>query len=171
MKKRFLFLLCIIVIIIPLITGCGGNEAAIAEDGDTVAVHYTGTLNDGSQFDSSVGGEPLEFVLGAGNMISGFEDAIRGMKVGETKTVTLSPDEAYGQHRDDLIISISRENIPEGMEIEPGQQLQLQTESGSMITATVIEITEESITLDANHRLAGKELTFEIELVKVERAE
>lgn len=169
MKHKYVFLLSILLIAMLLVIGCG--EEKVAEDGDTVSVHYTGTLNDGSQFDSSVGKDPLVFVLGAGNMIPGFENAVRGMKVGESKTVTLSPDEAYGQYRQEMVATFSREELPEGMVPEVGRQLQITSEGGSVIVATIIEVSEDTITLDANHQLAGKELTFEIELVKLEPAE
>ena len=169
MKMKYVFLICILVITMLLAIGCG--EDKVAEDGDTVSVHYTGTLDDGSQFDSSVGKDPLEFVIGAGNMIPGFENAVRGMKVGESKTITLSPDEAYGEYTEELIATVSREELPDDMDIEVGRQLQITLEGGGIIVATIIEISEETVTLDANHRLAGKELTFEIELVNLEPAE
>jgi peptidylprolyl isomerase len=169
MKMKYAVLLCIALIAAISVIGCGEEKSAA--DGDTVSVHYTGTLNDGSQFDSSIGKDPLVFVLGAGNMISGFENAVRGMKVGESKTVTLSPDEAYGQHREELIATVNREELPEGMVPEVGRQLQITSEGGSVIVATITEVSEDTITLDANHRLAGKELTFEIELVELEPAD
>lgn len=169
MKRRFGFLLCIVVILTALTIGCG--EGKIAEDGDTASVHYTGTLSDGSQFDSSADREPLEFVLGAGNVISGFEEAVRGMKVGETKTVTLSPEEAYGPYYDELLIEFSRDELPEGFEPHAGQYLELTTGSGQTVQKPIVEVTETYIVVDVNHELAGKELTFEIELVQLETAE
>ena len=169
MKMKYAFLLCIALITAILLIGCG--EERSAADGDTVSVHYTGTLNDGSQFDSSVGKDPLVFVLGAGNMISGFENAVRGMKVGESKTVTLSPDEAYGQHREDLLIKFDRDELPEGLDPQVGQPLMLTQPNGQNIQKPIVEVTDTYIVIDANHDLAGKALTFEIELVKLEPAE
>jgi peptidylprolyl isomerase len=169
MKLKYIVLLSVIIIATIAVFGCGEGEAA--EDGDTVYVHYMGTLNDGSQFDSSIGKDPLKFVLGAGNMISGFENAVRGMKVGETKTVTLSPDEAYGQHREELMLKISRDELPEGQEPQVGQILRITQSNGQTIQKPIVEVTETYIIVDVNHELAGKELTFKIELVKIETAE
>ena len=163
-----------VVIVLGLLAAVAsliGCSAPVAGDGDTVSVHYTGTLADGTVFDSSRDREPLSFTIGAGNMIAGFEKAVTGMKAGETKTFTLPPEEAYGEHLDDLIIVLGRDTVPEGMEVTIGQRLPLTTGQGDMIPATVIEITETEITLDANHELAGKELTFEIELLTIEKAE
>ena len=165
-------LLCGLVLIVILAAGCAGDkEEQMAEDGDRVAVHYTGTLVDGSVFDSSRGRDPLEFVLGAGNMIPGFENAVRGMKIGEVKTVTLSPEEAYGPFREDLIIKISREELPEDLNPEVGQKLTMTQQDGRSVEVTVTEVSDTDITVDANFFLAGKELTFEIELVKIEPAD
>lgn len=162
-----------------LVSACGngGDEGVTqagdvrqAGDGDTVKVLYTGTLDDGELFDSSElhGGEPLEFTIGAGSMIPGFEQAVIGMSPGESKTVTIPADEAYGQHREDLIMVMDRSQFPEGFQIEVGDQLQLQTQDGQIVTVSVIEVSESGVTVDANHRLAGKDLTFEIELVAIE---
>ncbi|MBA7695312.1 Trigger factor [subsurface metagenome] len=170
MKIIRITLLCTIILATLSIIGCGGGGSGpAAQDGDKVAVHYTGTLYDGSVFDSSVGRAPLEFVLGAGEMIPGFDKAVRGMKVGQTKKVTLSPDEAYGPYDPNLIFMAGRDEL--GLEVQVGQQLRLQTESGKTVIATVTQITEENITVDANHALAGKELTFEIELISIESAD
>ncbi len=139
----------------------------MAKDGDTVKVHYKGTLEDGSVFDSSRDREPLEFILGSGNMIVGFDKAVNGMQVGETKTVTITPEEACGPHRDDLVGVIKREQLSENVHPEIGQRLQTQQEDGSTIRAIVTNVSEASITVDANHPLAGKDLTFEIELVEI----
>ena len=139
----------------------------MAKDGDTVRVHYTGTLEDGSTFDTSVGGEPLEFTLGEGGIIPGFEEAVKGMQVGQSKTVTIPAEEAYGPHRDDLVMVIPREQLPEGMNPDIGQQLQMQQTDGRTIVVIVIDVSETTITIDANHPLSGKDLTFEIELVEI----
>ena len=169
MKTQHIILLCIFILATVSIIGCGGGGSGpAAGEGDRVAVHYTGTLDDGTVFDSSVGRDPLEFVLGAGEMIPGFDKAVRGMKVGQTKKVTLSPDEAYGPYDPELVFMAIRDKL--GLEVQVGQQLRLQTESGKTVIATVTQVTEENITVDANHALAGKELTFEIELMTIEPA-
>ncbi len=149
-----------------LTNGCNGGPA-IASDGNTVKVHYTGTLADGTTFDTSVGREPLEFTLGAGQMIPGFEAGVRGMQVGQSKTVTIPAGEAYGPHRDDLVLVIQRDQLPAGLDPEVGQQLPMQQASGRTTVVTVTDVAEETITVDANHPLAGKELTFELELVEI----
>jgi peptidylprolyl isomerase len=148
-----------------MMTGCG---AAQAKNGDTVQVNYTGKLADGTVFDSSVGREPLEFTLGAGQMIPGFEKAVFGMKVGEKKTVTIPVDEAYGPHRDDLVIEVPRDKLPAGLTPEVGQQLGVKQADGSTAVVTITNVSDNNtVTIDANHPLAGKDLTFEIELVKI----
>ncbi len=138
-----------------------------AKKGDHVAVHYTGKLTTGEQFDSSVGREPLAFTVGAGQMIKGFDDAIPGMEVGEKKTITISPKEAYGEKNKDAIIEFPKANIPPDMKLSVGMKLQLQDESGRPFPVVVEEIKDDVIVLDANHELAGKELVFDIELVEV----
>ena len=130
-------------------------------------MHYTGTLEDGTQFDSSIDKTPLTFTLGAGQMIKGFEDAIRGMKVGETNTVTLPPEEAYGEYDEDRIVVLDRAQFPIGMELSIGQRVPMQNSAGQQFTVTIIEIGTETVTVDANHELAGKTLIFEIELVSI----
>lgn len=138
-----------------------------AKQGDTVKVHYTGKLQDGNVFDSSVNREPLEFTLGAGNMIPGFEQAVQGMSIGEKKTAEIPSEQAYGEKREDMIISVPRENVPGDIEPEVGQQLAIQQQGGQQVPVTVTEVTEEKVVLDANHPLAGKDLVFEIELVEI----
>lgn len=138
-----------------------------AKQGDTVKVHYTGKLADGNVFDSSVNREPLEFTIGAGNMIPGFEQAVQGMSVGEKKTAEIPSEQAYGEKREDMIISVPRENVPGDIQPEVGQQLAVQQQEGQQVPVTVTEVTEEKVVLDANHPLAGKDLVFEIELVEV----
>ena len=139
----------------------------MASDGDAVRVHYTGTLEDGTTFDTSIGSDPLEFTLGEGSMIPGFEQAVDGLKVGQSKTVTIPAEEAYGLYNDELLLVFSREQLPAGINPEIGQELQMQTTDGRIVTVPVIEVSEETITVDANHPLAGKDLTFEIELVEI----
>ncbi|MFC2025213.1 peptidylprolyl isomerase [Chloroflexota bacterium] len=139
----------------------------MANDGDTVKVHYTGTLEDGTIFDTSREREPLEFTLGEGQLIPGFEEAVRGMRVGQVKTATIPVEEAYGPHRDDLVMIVERDQLPENMEPGIGEQLQMQEADGRTTVFVVTDVSETSITVDANHPLAGKDLTFEIELVEI----
>jgi FKBP-type peptidyl-prolyl cis-trans isomerase 2 len=137
------------------------------KEGDVVRVHYTGKLTNGEQFDSSEGREPLEFTVGAGQMIKGFDDAMPGMNVGEKKTINILPQDGYGHKDDEAIIEFPRENVPPDMKLEPGIQLQLRNEAGQPFPVTVTEIKDDVIVLDANHALAGKELVFDIELVEI----
>jgi len=137
------------------------------KSGDVVRVHYTGTLEDGSQFDSSVGRAPLEFTVGAGQMIAGFDAGVVGMAVGEKKTILIDPDHGYGQKDPTAIIEFPSSNIPEGMTVEVGMKLNLQNQYGQPVPVVVIEVKEEMIIMDANHFLAGKDLTFEVEIVEI----
>jgi len=139
----------------------------VASDGDTVRVHYTGTLEDGTTFDTSMGREPLEFTLGEGKMIPGFEKAVYGLKIGKSKTVTIPAEEAYGPHRDDLVTVVEREQLPADLDPKVDQQLQMQQTDGRTAVVVVTDVSETTITVDANHPLAGKDLTFEIELVEI----
>lgn len=136
-----------------------------AAHGDTVHIHYTGRLEDGTVFDSSEGREPLAFVLGSGQVIPGFDTAVTGMEVGDSKTVTIAADEAYGPKRDEMILQFPRTELPEGLDPQIGQHLQMSTPDGQAFQVEVVAATDESLTLDANHPLAGKDLTFDIELV------
>ena len=140
-----------------------------AKVGDTVSVLYTGTLDDGEIFDSSElhGGEPLEFTIGAGQMIPGFEQAAIGMSVGESKTVLIAAADAYGPYHEELVIVVDWDQFPEGFEVEVGDQLQMQQADGQIVIVTVLEVSESGVTVDANHPLAGKDLTFEIQLVEI----
>lgn len=138
-----------------------------AKQGDKVRVHYTGKLTDGKQFDSSEGREPLEFTVGAGQMIKGFDDAMPGMKVGDKKTINIQPEDAYGEVNKDAMIEFPKANIPKDMKLEKGMQLQLRNENGQPFPVTVKEIKDDVIVLDANHELAGKELVFDIELMEI----
>ena len=138
---------------------------AKATSGDTVHIHYTGTLADGTEFDSSRGREPLSFTLGAGQVVPGFDKAVDGMETGETKTVTIPAAEAYGERRDDHVIQVPSEQLPEGAAV--GDRLAVGLSSGGQMPVTVTEIDGDAATLDANHELAGKDLTFEITLVEV----
>ena len=136
-------------------------------DGDTVRVHYTGTLADGTMFDTSREREPLEFIMGSGNMIPGFEEATRDMQVGQVKTVTIQAEKAYGPHRDEMVIAVPRDQLPADLNPVIGQQLQMQSPDGMRVVVIVTDVSDTAITLDANHPLAGKDLTFEIELIEI----
>jgi peptidylprolyl isomerase len=135
--------------------------------GDVVKVHYTGKLINGETFDSSENREPLEFTVGAGMMIQGFDAAMPGMAVGDKKTVNIPPAEGYGEKDPSAIIEFPRENVPEDMKLEPGMSLTLTNQEGQPFPVVVTEIREEIIVLDANHFLAGQELVFDIELVEI----
>ncbi len=169
LKNNRIVLAVILILGAILMPGCNaGHDAAQAKNGNTVQVNYTGKLADGTVFDSSVGREPLEFTLGAGQMIPGFEKAVLGMKVGEKKTVTIPADEAYGPRRDEQIVELPREKLPSDLTPEVGQQLQMTRPDGGMIIVAITKVSDKTVTLDANHPLAGKDLTFEIELVKIQ---
>lgn len=141
---------------------------AKAKSGDTVQVHYTGKLADGSVFDSSRDGDPLEFTLGEGEVIPGFENAVINMEPGDQKTVTISADDAYGSHNDEMIATVDRGQFPPDVLPEIGQQYEMQRDDGQMFVMTVTDITENEVTLDANHPLAGEDLSFDIELMGIE---
>ena len=138
------------------------------ENGKNVKVHYTGSLSDGTVFDSSREREPLEFTVGAGQVIKGFDDAVTDMAIGDTKTVTISAEEAYGPRQEEMVFEVDSTQFAEGVKPEVGMQLQSQNPDGGPPTIVVVtEVGEEKVTLDANHPLAGQDLTFEIELVEV----
>lgn len=138
-----------------------------AEKGDTVAVHYTGKLDNGEVFDSSQGREPLEFEVGGGQVIPGFDRAVDGLEVGASREIRIEPEEAYGEPRDDLLVDVDRSQFPDEGEPQVGQQVQVQVAPGENRVATIREIADESIQLDLNHPLAGKPLTFDVELVEI----
>lgn len=140
---------------------------ATAKQGDTVHIHYTGTLEDGTEFDSSRDREPLVFTLGEGQVIAGFDQAVLGMQSGETKRVTIAADEAYGQYEDDLVFEIDRAQLPASFAPVLGEQYQMEQGNGQTRVVTVSEMSNDSVTLDANHPLAGYDLTFDLELVSV----
>jgi len=138
-----------------------------AKDGDTVKVHYTGTLEDGTVFDSSKDRDPLEFTVGKGQLIKGFENAVLGMSIGETKTVRIPSNEAYGTRRDELILKFNKTDFPTNIEPKEGLVLNLRSPDGRTMMAEITEVSVDSVTLDANHPLAGRDLTFKIDLVEV----
>ncbi len=140
---------------------------AQVKNGDLVKVHYTGKLLNGESFDSSVGREPLEFTVGAGMMIKGFDAAMPGMEVGDKKTVNIPAADAYGEKDPSAIIEFPKENVPADMKLEPGMQLTLSNQEGQPFPVVVTEIKDDVVILDANHFLAGEELIFDIELVEV----
>ena len=137
-----------------------------AKRGDTVRVHYTGTLDDGTVFDSSREREPLEFNLGTGQVIPGFDTALTGMKPGESKKVTIPAAEAYGPYRSELVLVVDRSEFPSDVEPGVGDQFQL-SQDGNSFVVNVTDVTDQNVTLDANHPLAGEDLTFELELVEI----
>jgi peptidylprolyl isomerase len=132
------------------------------QSGDTIAVDYTGKIENGEVFDTSEGREPLTFTVGAGMLIKGFDQAVLGMKKGESKTVTIPPEEGYGPRNDDAFVEIPRAQIPDEIPLTEGLELQLQDPNGRPVPARVVEITEESVKMDVNHFLAGKTLVFDI---------
>lgn len=147
----------------------GNRVMKHAEDGDRVRVHYTGTLEDGTQFDSSRGRKPLEFVLGEGSMIAGFERAVRGMAETERRTVLITAEEAYGPHRDEMIMDIERDQFPVDVPLELGQHFRFDGNDGSLQIMRVVALDERTVTLDGNHPLAGENLQFDIELIEIAR--
>jgi peptidylprolyl isomerase len=138
-----------------------------ADSGNIVKVHYTGKLNDGKIFDSSAGREPIEFTIGGNKVIPGFEEALVGMGPGESKTIKIPAEEAYGNYDEALVRTVSRKVFPKDMEPEVGQRLTAKQADGRAIHVTVTDIAESDVTIDANHPLAGEELTFDIELVEI----
>lgn len=139
----------------------------LVKNGDNVRVHYHGKLNDGSTFDSSEGRAPLEFTVGTGQVIKGFDDALEGMKVGDKKTVVIPAENAYGEASPQNIIEYPLENFPEDMKPEVGLELHMSDNEGNNFPVVIKEVKEDVVVLDANHPLAGKELTFDIELVEI----
>jgi peptidylprolyl isomerase len=137
------------------------QEASVANNGDMVEVHYTGTLDSGEQFDSSAGGDPLSFVVGSGQVIKGFDDAVLGMKVGDKKKIRIEVNQAYGPRQEELVFEVPRANAPPGLEAGDGVRL------ANGQPAVVTEVTPDHVRIDANHPLAGQALTFDLELVAV----
>jgi peptidylprolyl isomerase len=137
-----------------------------AKNGDRVRVHYTGRLEDGQVFDSSKGGDPLEFTVGAGEVIPGFDEAVRGMSVGDSRTVEIESEDAYGPRRDGLVTQVSREVAQFPEEPRVGMHFALPLQDGSQIEVVVTEVTDTHVTIDGNHPLAGEKLIFDVELVE-----
>jgi peptidylprolyl isomerase len=138
-----------------------------AKVGDTVQVHYTGKLDDGTVFDSSVDSDPLQFTIGEGSIIPGFEQAVIGMIPGDAKTQLIPNDQAYGPYLEEMTVTVDRQQMPTDIPPEVGQQLQIQQSTGQVIPVIITDISDETVTLDANHPLAGEDLTFDIQLVAI----
>ena len=138
-----------------------------AQQGNRVKVHYTGKLEDGTVFDSSSNREPLEFTIGEEQVIPGFEQAVVGMETGENKTATVPAEKAYGPYRNEMLVEVAKNQFPEDLEPEVDQQLQMKRKDGHSIIVRVADVSDDTVTLDANHPLAGKELIFDIELVEI----
>lgn len=137
------------------------------KSGDTVKVHYHGKLNDGTTFDSSEGREPLSFEVGSGQVIPGFDEGVTGMEVGEKKTITIPSDQAYGEKKDDLLMEFPLDKFPDEIKPEAGMALNMSNAEGQQFPVVIAEVKDESVILDANHPLAGKDLTFDLELVEI----
>jgi len=135
--------------------------------GDSVKIHYNGRLTDGSEFDSSAGNEPLSFTLGDGEVIAGFDEAVLGMAVGESKTVTIPAEQAYGPLLPDMVARVARADLPEDLELTLGTQMEVSQEDGSTFLVMITELSDAFVTLDANHPLAGKDLVFDLHLVEI----
>jgi len=138
-----------------------------AKNGDKVKIHYTGRLQNGTVFDSSSDREPLQFSIGSGQVIPGFEEAVAGMKVGEKKTTLIPCAKAYGERNPSMVMVVDRKHVPPDIDPEVGQRLQVGSPSGELIAVTIIKVNNENITLDANPPLAGEDLTFDLELVEI----
>lgn len=138
------------------------------KNGDVVHVHYHGTLNDGSTFDSSEGRDPLSFTVGSGQVIQGFDDALLDMSIGEKKTVNIPVEQAYGNRTEDMVIEFPKDQFPDDVTPQEGQALHISDAEGNIVPVVVSEVREETVMLDANHPLAGQDLTFEIELVSID---
>lgn len=138
-----------------------------AKSGDTVRIHYTGTLDDGTEFDSSAGREPLEFALGDGQVIPGFNEAVDGMTVGQSKSVRILPEQAYGERHDQLVQEVPKSALPDEIEPAVGMQLQSRSPEGHVMNLVVTGVAGDTVTVDGNHPLAGQALTFSIELVEI----
>jgi FKBP-type peptidyl-prolyl cis-trans isomerase 2 len=138
-----------------------------AKDGDTVSVHYTGKLDNGEVFDTSKEREPFEFKIGGQAVIPGFEKGVVGMGVGDTKTIEISPEDAYGEKKEELVVEVQKSELPEDITPSVGQRLQIKQQDGNPIVVTITDMDEDNITLDANHPLAGYTLFFDVELVEI----
>ncbi|HET8677918.1 MAG TPA: peptidylprolyl isomerase [Blastocatellia bacterium] len=143
---------------------------AKVQDGDTVSLHYTGTLNDGTVFDTSESGQPLSFTVGSGEVIQGFEEGVRGMEVGETRDISIAPDRAYGEYYEELVRVVPRDAFPPNVTPAVGMGFELELPSGQSLPVRIIDIEGNEVTLDANHLLAGETLNFKIRLLSIDGA-
>ena len=163
--------ICVSLLTILISTGCFNKKKTetvkLANLGDIIKVHYTGKLDDGSIFDSSENKDPLQFTLGQKQVIPGFEEAVIGMKLNESKTIRIPVEKAYGPHRPELIQTVDRDKLPQGIPYAIGLQLKTQQPDGTPVLLKITEVTEKTVTLDANNKLAGKDLNFEIKLVEI----
>ena len=141
---------------------------AKVQDGDKVLLHYTGTLNDGTVFDTSESGQPLSFTVGSGEVIQGFEEGVRGMEVGETRDISIAPDQAYGEYYEELVRVVPREAFPPNVTPAVGMGFELELPSGQTLPVRIIDIEGDEVTLDANHLLAGETLNFKIRLLSID---
>lgn len=159
--KAFAMNSVLVIVALVLVLGC--SSTPVVKEGDKVKVHYTGTLEDGTEFDSSAGRDPLEFVVGSGQMIAGFDKGVVGMKVGEKKTITLTPEDAYGYPTEERVMEVDKSQFPADLQLEVGMELA----GPGGFPVKVQAIGDSSVTIDANHPLAGKTLIFELELVEI----
>ena len=163
--KHYLILTSTILFLLILITSCGGP--ALAKNGDSVKVHYTGKLENGDVFDTSKEKEPFEFTIGNEAVIPGFEKGVVGMGVGDTKTIEIAPEDAYGEKRDELVVDVEKSEFPDDITPSIGQRLQIRQQDGNPIVVTITDLNEDTITLDANHPLAGYTLFFDVQLIEI----
>ena len=168
-EKRAHGILLLIACVLALCSGCiaGDREEGQVKPGDTVLIHYTGTLENGTVFDSSAGREPLQFTVGAGRVIQGFDEGVVGMQVGEERTLHIPADQAYGQHREDLVFTFGPDEIDNADVPAVGDQVGITLQNGQILSATVVSVSADGIVVDANHHLAGEDLTFDIRLVDI----
>ncbi len=158
----------LLLAVVLLAAGSGCTDTAHVRAGDAIKVHYTGTLDNGTVFDSSAGREPLEFTVGAGQVIKGFDEGVMGMQVGETKTIHIPADRAYGHYREDLVFLVDPDKIVGGESLTAGQSIGVTLPGGQVLVGTVTGISPDGIVIDANHHLAGEGLTFSVRLVEIE---
>ncbi|MDK2989874.1 MAG: hypothetical protein PWR16_1403 [Methanoculleus sp.] len=159
--------LLLIACVLAFTSGCIAGEEVQVKSGDIVKVHYTGTLENGTVFDSSAGREPLEFTVGSGEVIPGFDAGVTGMRIGEEKTLHIPADQAYGPYREDLVIVLDPAGIAGGENLTVGDQVGIPLQDGQVIPATIVAVSADAVTIDANHPLAGEDLTFTVSLVEI----
>ena len=168
MRNLKIIIAILVIMAAIVVAGCDAASGdRVVKNGDTVTLEFIGTLDNGETFDTSLGEEPLVFTLGEGEMVPAFENAILGMKVGEIKKFTIPAEEAYGPYYQEYVLEVPRSDIPDDIVPVIGMQLQQVQEDGTIVVATITKVTEETVTLDANHALAGRDLTFEVELLDI----